>query len=134
MKKSASLYNRVAAILNANLSTAAPIHKSASAATDNDVPTGIGVMRKFASYMNTADPSLLESIHEDFRKLASSNPLFHQACEAVALRKLAAEAEALAEATGTTPEEAAQMIGDSIESDPEAAAELAGEIEAEGAA
>lgn len=124
-KKSASLYRKVASIMNANLAN--------SFASADEAPTGIGVMRKFASYAQTNDPNTLEDIYNDFRKLAAENPLFNQACEVVALRKFAAEAEALADATGQDPEDAAAMLQASLQSDPEAAAEMQGEVEGEAA-
>lgn len=49
------------------------------------------------------------------------------------MHKMAEEAEALAAATGMTPEEAGQMLADTVANDPEAAAELEGEVQAEAA-
>lgn len=128
VKKSASLSARIARNLQDNL-----MAKQASAQVVDTPATGIGVMRKIAALNETPTQELLASIESDLRKLAATNPLFNQACEAVAMRKLAEEAEALAEATGATPEEASQMLGEAIASDPEAASELQGEIEAEAA-
>lgn len=53
--------------------------------------------------------------------MAQSNPLFLQAREAVTLRKFAAEVDAIADAQGIPPEEAAALLQQSIVNDPEAA-------------
>ena len=44
--------------------------------------------------------ALTADIDVDFKKLAAYNPMFNVACEAVRMRKMAAEVEALAEAEG----------------------------------
>lgn len=90
-------------------------------------------MRKLASLKTAPTAELLADIESDMHKLASSNPLFNQACEAIAMRKMAEEAKALAEATGVTPEEAGEMLATTVANDPEAAAELEGEVQAEAA-
>lgn len=42
--------------------------------------TGIGVMRKLAALRTAPTAELLADVESDMRKLASSNPLFSQAC------------------------------------------------------
>ena len=130
VKKSASLSARIERNLNAQL-----LAKTASAqpAKAEHVVTGIGVMRKLASLKTAPTAELLADIEADMHKLAYSNPLFNQACEAIAMRKMAEEAEALAEATGMSPEEAGEMLATTVAEDPEAAAELEGEVQAEAA-
>lgn len=136
VKKSASLSERIERNLNAQLrakTAAAQPQPQQQPAQPEQVPTGIGVMRKLASLKTAPTAELLADIESDMHKLASSNPLFNQACEAIAMRKMAEEAEALAEATGATPEEAGEMLATAVANDPEAAAELEGEVQAEAA-
>lgn len=90
-------------------------------------------MRKIAALQTAPTEVLLADIEADMHKLAAHNPLFNQACEAIAMRKMAEEAEALAEATGVSPEEAGEMLATAVANDPEAAAELEGEVQAEAA-
>lgn len=96
--ESSRIYNRVASNLNQRLlakhaAVQNVINQPVAPAVE---PTGISVMSKFASYMEQPTEAALEEIHRDIRYMSEHNPLFNQACEAAAMRKFAAEADALA--------------------------------------
>lgn len=89
-------------------------------------------MNKIAALSNDIhNEALAAEIEDDFIKIAAYNPAFAIAREQVAIRKLAAEVEALADAEGIPPEQAADALDASIANDPEAQAELADEIDGE---
>lgn len=131
----AATLTKVQACLNACMEKRASYARMVKEATSEEIPTATETLNKIASLSNatTEDEiaALTKDIESDFVKLAAYNPLFNEACEAVMFRKLAAEAEALAEAEGISPEEAAAALDAATASDPEAIAELENEVQGE---
>lgn len=127
MPKSATIAKIKAAVNN-------EIRKEASYEA-NEITTATEVMQKIASLNDCKDEisaeALVQDIAVDFRKLASTNPLFNQACEHVMMRKMAEEIAALAEAEGIPEEEAAAALDASMAEDPEAQEEFNNEVEGE---
>ena len=97
--------------------------------------TATSVLAKVAALKDVKNQEELEALSQDievsFQKLAATNPLFNAACEQVALRKMAAEIDALAASEGIAPEEAAAALDAASAKDPEAQAEFNGEVEGE---
>lgn len=96
-------------------------------------PTATETMYKIAALANTNNQAeqqaLAKDIEVDFVKLANYNPLFRNACEYVKMRKIAEEINALAEAQGVAPEEAAAALDEAMAADPAAQAEFDNEVQ-----
>lgn len=127
MPKSATL-TKVKAAVNNQL-------RKEAAYQENEITTATEVMHKIAALneCKTEDEvgNLMQDIEYDFKKLASTNPLFNEACEAVMMRKMAEEIDALAAAEGIPEEEAAAALDASMAEDPEAQAEFNDEVQGE---
>lgn len=134
--KSAALAKKLEACCEAEIRKQAAFNKVASYQLEsNEVVTATSVLNKVASLNNVGSraefEALASDIDVDFKKLASTNPLFNVAVENALMRKMAAEVEALAEAEGISPEEAADALDASIAEDPAAMQELQNEAEGE---
>lgn len=104
-------------------------------AQDNQFVSATEVMSKVAALTQAKDEATADliagDIEQDFRKLAKANPLFGPACEYVAMRKMASEIEALAEAEGIPEEQAAAALDEAMANDPAAQEEFNNEVEGE---
>lgn len=140
VSKSAAFQRKIEAVCQAEMAKEAALkaakeemQKQASA--EEEVTTATSVLAKVASLKDVKNQEELEALSQDievsFQKLAATNPLFNAACEQVALRKMAAEIDALAASEGIAPEEAAAALDAASAEDPEAQAEFNGEVEGE---
>lgn len=128
--KSASDYRaRLAGIL-------AGMKKSAAqeeAAADN-FRTGTEVLAKFASLTPNSTEEDLAAAKEDLVKLASSNPVFQICRDRILMEKMAEDIDALAEAEGISPEEAAAELDAAAAANPDMVAEMEDEANGEAVA
>lgn len=136
VSKTAALKQKLSACVRAEIEKAEMAKKAAAAAAaDNQFVTATEVIHKVASLAQLPDgkeaDALAVDIEHDFRKLAAANELFEPACELVAMRKMAAEIDALAEAEGIPEEDAAAALDAAMENDPEAQEEFNNEVEGE---
>ena len=87
--------------------------------------TGTEVMEKVASLREKVvarggqpTEAELNELHDEMTKLASTNPLFRICRDNILMNKLAADADALAEAEGMSPEDAAAQLDAAAAADP----------------
>ena len=114
------------------------------APAEQTITTGTEVMAKFASLSQNSTEEDIKDAEASLLKLASTNPVFNVMRDRIIMRKMAEDIDALAEAEGISPEEAAAELQAASEADPsmgeeledeatgEAVADLAGAEEATG--
>ena len=133
--KSEALNQKLNAVVDMELKKQAAYQQQVDAYYTENPPTATETMYKIAALAQSNDKAeqeaLAQDIEVDFVKLAKYNPLFGAACEHVMMRKMAAEIDALSQAEGISPEQAAEALDASMANDPEAAAELNNEVEGE---
>ena len=133
--KSEALNQKLNAVIDTEMRKQAAVQTQVDAYYTANPPSATETMYKIAALAHCSDEAqreaIAEDIHVDFVKLAKYNPLFGAACEHIQLRKMAAEIDALAEAEGITPEEAAEALDASVVNDPEAAEEMNNEVQGE---
>lgn len=102
--------------------------------TEADFRTGTEVMEKFASLTPNSTQEDIAAAQEDLIKLASTNPVFGIIRNRIIQSKMAADIDALAEAEGITPEEAAAELQAAADEDPTMMAALEDEANGEAVA
>ena len=128
-KKMASDYRAAVASL---ISAKREQVKQASA--EPEFVTGIEVMQKFASLTQTSTEADIEDAKQSLLKLASTNEAFHIIRDNIMMRKMAEDIDALAEAEGISPEQAAQELQAAADANPEMGEELEDEATGEAVA
>jgi len=124
--KSASAYRtKLAGILS---------RMSKKASAEPEVTTATEVLTKFASLTKQASEQELNDAKQSLLKLASTNPLFGVCRDHILMRKLAEDVEALAEAEGVSPEEAADALDAAAAQDPSIMEEANDEADGEAVA
>ena len=135
LTKSEALNQKLNAVVDNELKKEAAYQQQVDAYYTANPPSATETMYKIAALANSENEAekemLAQDIEVDFVKLAKYNPLFGAACEHVMLRKMATEIDALAEAEGIAPEQAAEALDAAIAEDPEAAAEMNNEVQGE---
>ena len=112
---------------------AAQVQKQASF-TEADFRTGTEVMEKFASLTPNSTQEDILAAQEDLIKLANTNPIFGIIRDRIIQTKMAADIDALAEAEGISPEEAAAEMQAAADADPSMMAALEDEANGEAVA
>lgn len=128
-KKMASDYRAAVASL---ISAKREQVKQASA--EPEFVTGTEVMQKFASLTQTSTEADIEDAKQSLLKLASTNEAFHIIRDNIMMRKMAEDINALAEAEGISPEQAAQELQAAADANPEMGEELEDEATGEAVA
>lgn len=103
-------------------------------ANADDFRTGSEVLAKFASLTPNSTEEDLAAAKEELVKLASTNPVFHICRDRILMAKMAEDIDALAEAEGISPEEAAAELDAAAEANPDMMAEMEDEANGEAVA
>lgn len=126
MTKSEALNQKLQAVAKSEMKKTAAYYRE-------NPPTATETMNKIAALTTISNPSqqqaLAQDIAVDFVKLAAYNPLFRNACAYVKMNKIAEEIDALAEAQGVAPEEAAAALDEAMAADPQAQEEFENEVQ-----
>jgi len=118
-KKMASDYRtQLAKILSAQR-TAQTKNASVEPAKAEEPVTGKSVFNKWASLTEKSTEEEVKAAQADLQKLASTNPVFGPLREHILMTKLAEDIEALAEAEGISPEQAAEELQAASDANPE---------------
>jgi len=118
-KKMASDYRtQLAKILSAQR-TAQTKNASAEPVKAEEPVTGKSVFNKWASLTEKSTEEEVKAAQADLQKLASTNPVFGPLREHILMTKLAEDIEALAEAEGISPEQAAEELQAAADANPE---------------
>lgn len=132
--KSASDYRLMVATLVANKRAQL---KQASAQNPTEQPaqqeftTGTAVLAKWAALNQNSTEADIQAAKDELVKLASTNPAFNIIKERIMMRKMAEDIDALAEAEGISPEEAAAELQAASDANPEMGQELEDEATGE---
>ena len=111
--------------------------KSASAQNPTEQPaqaeftTGTAVMAKWAALNQNSTEADIQAAKDELVKLASTNQAFHIIRERIMMQKMAEDIDALAEAEGISPEEAAAELQAASDANPEMGQELEDEATGE---
>ena len=133
-KKMAADYRAaVAALISQKRQQTVAQQKQASAQADEEV-TGTSVMAKFAALTQNSTDADIQAAKDDLVKLASTNPAFGVIKERILMLKMAEDIDALAEAEGISPDEAAAELQAAADANPEMAEELDDEATGEAVA
>lgn len=132
-KKMASDYRAAVAQLVAQ-KRAQVAEQEKKASEDQTVVTGTEVMAKFASLTQNSTEADIKDAEESLMKLASTNPAFGVIRDRIIMRKMAEDIDALAEAEGISPEEAAAELQAAADADPAMGQELEDEATGEAVA
>lgn len=130
--KSASDYRTQLASILAGMKKQAA--EASAQLTADDFRTGSEVLEKFASLTPNSTEEDLAAAKEDLVKLASSNPVFQICRDRILMEKMAEDIDALAEAEGISPEEAAAELDAAAEANPDMVAEMEDEANGEAVA
>lgn len=103
-------------------------------ANADDFRTGSEVLAKFASLTPNSTEEDLAAAKEELVKLASTNPVFHICRDRILMAKMAEDIDALAEAEGISPEEAAAELDAAAAANPDMMAEMEDEANGEAVA
>lgn len=137
-KKMASDYRTaVAQLVSAKRAQVAAQTKQASEAPkaeEQTIVTGTEVMAKFASLTQNSTEADIKDAEDSLMKLASTNPAFGVIRDRIIMRKMAEDIDALAEAEGISPEEAAAELQAASDADPSMGQELEDEATGEAVA
>ena len=101
---------------------------------DTEFTTGTAVMAKFAALTQNSTEADVKAAQDELVKLAATNPAFNVIKERIMLRKMAEDIDALAEAEGISPDEAAAELQAAAEANPEMGQELEDEATGEAVA
>lgn len=124
--KTASIYRRqLGSILNA-------LDKRAN--LQNNFRTGYDVLSKFASLNANSSQQDIVDAQNELIKLASTNPVFHVCRDRIVMQKLAEDIDALAEAEGISPDQAAEELQAAADANPEMLEEIGDEATGEAVA
>jgi hypothetical protein len=96
--------------------------------------TGTAVMAKFAALTQDSTEADIQAAQDELVKLASTNQAFHIIRERIMMRKMAEDIDALAEAEGISPEQAAAELQAASDANPEMGQELEDEATGEAVA
>ena len=107
---------------------------SEQAPAEQQIITGTEVMAKFASLSQSSTDADIKDAEESLLKLASTNPAFNVIRDRIIMRKMAEDIDALAEAEGISPEDAAAELQAAADADPAMGAELEDEATGEAVA
>lgn len=128
VQKTAADYQHELAQMLANLRAQSMQKRAAAqpqAVDPEEFRTGTEVMEKVASLHEKVvarggqpTEAELNELHDEMTKLASTNPLFRICRDNILMNKLAADADALAEAEGMSPEDAAAQLDAAAAADP----------------
>ena len=133
-KKMAADYRAaVAALISQKRQQTVAQQKQASAQADEEV-TGTSVMAKFAALTQNSTDADIQAAKDELVKLASTNPAFGVIKERILMLKMAEDIDALAEAEGISPDEAAAELQAAADANPEMAEELDDEATGEAVA
>jgi len=137
-KKMAADYRAaVATLISQKRQQAVAQQKQAAAQTpaqaDEEV-TGTSVMAKFAALTQNSTDADIQAAKDELVKLASTNPAFGIIKERILMLKMAEDIDALAEAEGISPDEAAAELQAAADANPEMAEELDDEATGEAVA
>ena len=135
-KKMASDYRAaVASLVAAKRAQVAEQTKQASEQPkEPEFTTGTAVMAKFASLTQNSTEADIEDAKQELLKLASTNQAFHVIRDRIMMRKMAEDIDALAEAEGISPEQAAEELQAAADANPEMGEELEDEATGEAVA
>lgn len=134
-KKMASDYRAaVASLVAQKRAQVAEQTKQASEQKAPEFTTGTAVMAKFAALTQNSTEADIEDAKQELLKLASTNPAFGVIKERIMMRKMAEDIDALAEAEGISPEQAAEELQAAADSNPEMGEELEDEATGEAVA
>lgn len=134
-RKMASDYRAAVASLVAQ--KRAQVVEQTKQASDQKAPeftTGTAVMAKFAALTQNSTEADIEDAKQELLKLASTNPAFGVIKERIMMRKMAEDIDALAEAEGISPEQAAEELQAAADANPEMGEELEDEATGEAVA
>lgn len=133
--KTASLYRKqLAGIMKQMSKAAAAKQAQPEQQPQQQIVTGVEVMQKFASLTPTSTKEDLEAAKDLLTKLASTNPVFSVCRDRILMSKMAEDIDALAEAEGISPEEAAAELQAAADANPEMTADLEDEATGEAVA
>lgn len=104
---------------------------SAQPAKDEKPITGKEVFQKWASLTQKSTEAEIKEAAAALQKLASTNPVFANIREHIMMTKMAEDIEALAEAEGIPPEQAAEELQAAAEANPEMMEDLESEATGE---
>ena len=93
--------------------------------------TGTAVLAKWAALNQNSTEADIQAAQDELVKLASTNPAFSVIKERIMMRKMAEDIDALAEAEGISPEEAAAELQAASDANPEMGQELEDEATGE---
>ena len=93
--------------------------------------TGTAVLAKWAALNQNSTEADIQAAQDELVKLASTNPAFSVIKERIMMRKMAEDIDALAEAEGISPEEAASELQAASDANPEMGQELEDEATGE---
>ena len=93
--------------------------------------TGTAVLAKWAALNQNSTEADIKAAQDELVKLASTNPAFSVIKERIMMRKMAEDIDALAEAEGISPEEAAAELQAAAAENPEMGQELEDEATGE---
>ena len=93
--------------------------------------TGTEAIRKIASLTDKSTDAEMKEAYGYLDKLAATNPMFCELRDSALMRKMAEDVDALAEAEGISPDEAAASLDEAMAANPEMAAELEDEADGE---
>lgn len=134
-KKMASDYRAaVASLVAQKRAQVAEQTKQASEQKAPEFTTGTAVMAKFAALTQNSTEADIEDAKQELLKLASTNPAFGVIKERIMMRKMAEDIDALAEAEGISPEQAAEELQAAADANPEMGEELEDEATGEAVA
>ena len=131
-KKMASDYRAAVASLVA--AKRAQVKQASEQPKEQEFTTGTAVMAKFAALTQNSTEADIEDAKQELLKLASTNPAFGVIKERIMMRKMAEDIDALAEAEGISPEQAAEELQAAADANPEMGEELEDEATGEAVA
>lgn len=134
-KKMASDYRtQLAKILAKKNQTKKASAEVAAPAKAEEPVTGKSVLNKWASLTDKSTEAEVKEAQAALQKLASTNPVFGQLREHILMTKLAEDIQALAEAEGIPPEQAAEELQAAADANPEMMQEAESEATGEAVA
>lgn len=101
------------------------------APAEPEFTTGTAVLAKWAALTQNSTEADIKAAQDELVKLASTNPAFNVIKERIMMRKMAEDIDALAEAEGISPEEAATELQAASDANPEMGQELEDEATGE---
>lgn len=102
-----------------------------NAPAEQEFTTGTAVMAKWAALNQNSTEADIQAAKDELVKLASTNPAFNVIKERIMLRKMAEDIDALSEAEGISPEQAAAELQAAAAANPEMGQELEDEATGE---